>query len=713
MVAGIDRFLLQKISGSADLRAAQWKRDYSVSPQAEEALRTDQKRLMQILGISEPLVPFKDLELVASLENPALVGQGDGYAIYAVRWPAFADVHGEGLLLLPINYVASVVAIPDAEQTPEQLAGLVEGIPPEAQFARRLAENGCRVLVPVLINRNMGPHKGRAKITAREFIYRSAFVLGRHIIGYEIQKIQAAMAWFRRDVNSPIGVMGYGEGGMLALYAAAQDGRLPAVCVSGYFNDQSRRWNEPLDRNVFGLLNRFGDAELLAMTSPGSLIVEAAQGPVGEFIGKGGGAPARLASPPLEDVRCEFERGLRLTQSANWASLVVCGGGQGMFGSDEALGKFLKQLHQGAGLNPIGKAPIKKHGLLDFQARQERQFQELDHHNQQVLVESPYVRTEFMKKLDVSSLAAYETSAASYREIFYRDIIGRFDDPLLPPNAQTRLAYDQETWKGYEVVLDVFPEVMAYGVLLLPKDLKPGEKRPVVVCQHGLEGRPQQTIEGDTRAYHDFAARLAERGFITFAPQNPYIFGDRFRTLQRKANLLGKTLFSIITPQHQQIVNWLGTQPFVDRDRIAFYGLSYGGKTAMRVPALVTNYCLSICSGDFNDWVWKNASSRSPYSYVWTGEYEIFEWNLGSTFNYTEMAALIAPRPFMVERGHFDGVAPDEAVAYEFSKVRHLYAARLKIPERTEIEFFPGPHTINGKGTYDFLHRHLRWPVRQ
>ena len=73
------------------------------------------------------------------------------------------------------------------------------------------------------------------------------------------------------------------------------------------------------------------------------------------------------------------------------------------------------------------------------------------------------------------------------------------------------------------------------------------------------------------------------------------------------------------------------------------------------------------------------------------------------------MAALIAPRPFMVERGHKDGVAPDEWVAYEYAKVRRLYAA-LRIPERTEIEFFQGPHTINGKGTFDFLHRHLSWP---
>jgi hypothetical protein len=131
----------------------------------------------------------------------------------------------------------------------------------------------------------------------------------------------------------------------------------------------------------------------------------------------------------------------------------------------------------------------------------------------------------------------------------------------------------------------------------------------------------------------------------------------------------------------------------------------------MRVPPLVSNYRLSICSADYNDWVWKNASSRSPYSYVWTMEYEIFEFDLGNTFNYSEMAALIAPRPFMVERGHFDGVAPDERVALEYAKVRHLYQGKLKIGDRTAIEWFDGPHTINGKGTFEFLHKHLDWPA--
>jgi hypothetical protein len=240
--------------------------------------------------------------------------------------------------------------------------------------------------------------------------------------------------------------------------------------------------------------------------------------------------------------------------------------------------------------------------------------------------------------------------------------------------------------------------------------MKPSEQRPVVVCQHGLEGRPSDLADPKIESpyYHQFAIRLAEQGFITYSPQNPYIFEDRFRVLQRKLNPLGKTLFSIIVPQHQQTVDWLGSLPMVDSKRIAFYGLSYGGKTAMRVPPLVDGYCLSICSGDFNEWIWKNASLSEPFTYPATGEYEIFEFDLGNTYNYAEMAALIAPRPFMVERGHRDGVGIDEWVNYEYAKVRMLYAD-LKIPDLTTIEHFDGPHEIHGVGTFEFLRKHLHW----
>ena len=94
---------------------------------------------------------------------------------------------------------------------------------------------------------------------------------------------------------------------------------------------------------------------------------------------------------------------------------------------------------------------------------------------------------------------------------------------------------------------------------------------------------------------------------------------------------------------------------------------------------------------------------------MFTGEYEMAEFDLGHSFSYAEMAALIAPRPFMVERGHNDPVGLDEWVASEYAKVRRLYD-QLGIGDRTAIEFFNGGHTINGVGTFEFLHKHLDWP---
>jgi dienelactone hydrolase len=572
----------------------------------------------------------------------------------------------------------------------------------------------------------MSKRNNRANLTDREFLYRSSFELGRHLVGYEVQKVLAVVDWFAKDAaigggenaDPHIAVMGYGEGGMIALYAAALDTRIDSVLVSGYFGNRNTSWHQPIDRNVFGLLDQFGDAELLSMVFPRSWVVEAGGGPKVSLPGEGG-APAILLETDADEAEAEWKRYTALVADAAFESRPGIftrrrGDGPASFYYD-ALSPSIAYAGGPKELVSFPEELPRQIGTMVEEAqRQKRQVDQIDQHNQLLLIESPYVRAEYMKELydaaNTKDLAAYQPVVDKYRAGFYDEVVGRFDDELLPPNPRSRKSYETDKWTGYEVVLDVWPDVIAYGILLVPKGMVDGERRPVVVCQHGLEGRPQHVIEGDHGAYHDYAAKLAERGFITFAPQNLYIFQDRFRTLQRKANPLGKTLFSVIVPQHQQIVDWLGSLPYVDPERIAFYGLSYGGKSAMRIPALVPDYCLSICSADFNEWVWKNASTRSPYSYVWTGEYEIFEFDLGSTFNYAEMAAIIAPRPFMVERGHFDGVAPDEAVAYEFAKVRHHYAARLGMPDRAEIEWFVGPHTINGQGTFRFLHKHLEWP---
>ena len=725
MVAGIDKFLLREIELSVERREKHWKRDFS-SPEAyNKSIESNRQRLAKILGVVDERVKFDAPELIATTKESALVGKGENYEIFAVRWPAVRGVHGEGLLLVPKGEkVADIIAIPDADQTPEQVCGLEPGVDKHSQLPLALVNTGCRVLVPFVTSRTMLKRNGRVTLTDREYLHRPSFELGRHVIGYELQKVLAAVDWFVNesdDKDPKLGVVGYGEGGMLACFATALDRRIDAVCVAGYLGSSHQMWYQPIDRNVFRFLEEFGDAELASMIIVDrKLIIDHTTGPSVVIPGDGGGAPGTLVQPSGNTATLELRRA--------WEFFQGRGLDVGENYSAWKTGPSRDELHPAywsTGMHVVDavglKVPWKSRGRDPEPAaqmthtidRNERQLHEIDRDTQKLLAESPYVRQKFMQKLyDCKTVEEYEKVADEYREFFAKEVIGRFDNPLLDANPRSRKAYDTEKWVGYEVVLDVFPDVIAYGILCLPKDLKPGEKRPVVVCQHGLEGRPQDTIgEQGSQYYSAFAGKLAERGFITFAPQNIYIGKDNFRTLQRKANPLGKTLFSIMVPQHQQICNWLKSQPFVDGDRIGFYGLSYGGKSAMRIPPLVSDYCLSICSADFNDWVDKNASTRAPYSYVWTGEYEIFEWDLGSTFNYAEMAALIAPRPFMVERGHFDGVGVDERVASEYAKVQRIYNVQLGMPDRCAIEWFVGPHKINGVGTFAFLHKHLNWPA--
>ncbi len=732
MVAGIDRFLLRQIADSVGARGRHWKRDTQSAEKYNQSVAGNRAQLAKILGAADPRQAVAALELVSTTAAPAAVGRGENFEAIAVRWPSVRSVHGEGLLLVPKSRrpLADVVAIPDADQTPEQIAGLAPGVEPEAQFARRLAESGCRVVIPALIDRGdalsaIGAR--RTNLPHREFLYRPAYELGRHVIGYELQKVLAAVDWFTHEAgqaDAAIGVAGYGEGGLLALCAAALDTRVDAALVSGYFDARQDVWQEPIYRNVFGLLDQFGDAELASLVAPRGLIVEACQVPAvaGPPQAKDGrhqaAAPGRLATPSVATLQRELDRARTLVGNLPVArdfQLVASREGQGPPGSALALEGFLDALASGSRLASLSAPPENLRASFDPQQRMARLFDEIRADTQQLLAEAETTRAAYWSQADRAArdTAKWQESMRPYRQRFYNEVIGRFEMERLPANPRTRQVFDEPLYTGYEVMLDVFPDVFAYGILLLPKGIKPGERRPAVVCQHGLEGRPRDVADPRVfnPAYNQYACRLVERGFVVYAPQNPYIFTDKFRTLQRKANPLGKTLFSIIVPQHEQLVDWLGGLPQVDRERIAFYGLSYGGKTAMRVPAIVERYCLSICSADFNEWIWKNASTSASYSYVSTGEYEMFEFDLGNTFNYAEMAALIAPRPFMVERGHRDGVAPDTWVSYEFAKIRLLYAD-LRIPERTGIEYFDGPHTIHGVGTFDFLHKHLNWPAQ-
>src|SRR5207249_4445275 len=141
-----------------------------------------------------------------------------------------------------------------------------------------------------------------------------------------------------------IGVAGYGEGGLLALYAAAADTRIAAVLTSGYFKSRQETWQEPLYRDVWGLLREFGDAEIASLVAPRGLVVSYREEPhvdpppAPKDGGKTYAAPGRLSTPTQADVEAEFARlGTLVPTNLETRQLVQGDGAEAV----EALAKML------------------------------------------------------------------------------------------------------------------------------------------------------------------------------------------------------------------------------------------------------------------------------------------------------------------------------------------------------------------------------------
>lgn len=745
MVEGLQKFCLRELAASPARRSERWRLHLATRALLEKHLPSSRERLRAMIGATDARLtsgptPSAAFELLTTLDQTSVVARSPLVTVHRVRWPVLEGVTAEGLLLVPETVRAGVVALPDADWTPEMLCGLADGLPESVQFVRKLAEAGCLVAVPTLISRR-DEFSGHPDVTFtnqphREFLYRQAFEVGRHVIGYEVQKILAAVDLIEqslrrtmsaaKDQPLTIGVVGVGEGGLMALHAAAIDPRIHSCWVSSHFQQRESVWQEPIYRNVWGLLTEFGDAELAGMIAPRRLVIEAAHavnvpGPPLARVGRVSvAAPGRITTCHLDSVRAEVDRALifyRLHEQEKQLSLVVNGDeGDGAPGNEAALRAFAEGLRLPGRLSspaaawwPQSRPRVEKNELLQSAyAREKRQLDELQTHVQSLLLRSHQVR-DARWRLNPAAPEAWKGQQSQLRTWVHEELIGRVSLARSPLRPRSRRVLETDRYVGYEIVTDVFDEVIAAGVLLIPKGLKDAEKRPVIVCQHGLEGTPLDTISREPKpfaTYKAFSEELVQQGFIVYAPQNPYRGGDRFRVLQRMSNPLQRSLFSYIIAQHEQTLDWLSSLPFVDPQRIAFYGISYGGKTAMRVPPLVERYRLSICSGDFTDWPRTLVSNNERFSYLFTSEYEVFEWNLAHVASYAELALLMTPRPFMVEEGHRDGGQPSEWVAGEFGKVRRHYD-QLGLGDHAVLEFFDGPHTIHGQGTFRFLHHFL------
>ena len=589
----------------------------------------------------------------------------------------------------------AVIAIPDADLSAADITGLSQRLPQSEQYARSLAADGYIVFVPFFTQRRTFSQPWTED---RDWLVRLGYQVGRHLIGSEVQQVSSAIDFLCTlpGVDSQrIGVVGSGQGGLTALYAAALDTRLKAALVAHYFDRRERAYDEPEDRILWKHLERFGDAEMAAMIAPRALVVDR-------------GGPE--VESEVQRARVYFERA-----GASDALRLIDKSEQQRGLSKTAIEEIDAILHPAVQrLIPTPPAPQDPE---IFFAIANAQFSQWQARYRNLAMEA-YAYRDSRWHPDTSSLANYERWSNRKREVFL-DTIGHYPAPSGPFKAQSMQLYDEPAYRGYRLSVRLYDGVHAYGILLVPKDIKPGERRPVVFTQHGFGGTPEDAVgvNEDSRAaalYAKFGSVLAGRGYIVFAPLISAQTAVNRNALVRRAQLVGLTVVGIEIRKIARMLDFLETLPFVDKNRFAFYGLSYGGFTALWLGPVEPRFQVVISSGHFNDWNLKTTDLTEGTSFLFHKDtFDMFNFDLLHSFNHSDLASMVPPRAFMVEIGSRDGVViePRRFVDVELARVTDLYR-QLGIPEKGRIARFDGPHRIDGSQAYAFLDEMLGWTPR-
>lgn len=192
MVAGIDKMALRLIEQSKATR------------------KPDREKLKAILGLVDQRLPITALELLGTTTTPALLAETATARIYRVRWPVFEGVHGEGIYIQPkTKPIARIIMLPDVDESlPEDFFSSFAGSPPVEAVVMALIDNASAFST----NEKYGI---KTNIPHREWIYRQSFELGRHIIGYEVQKALSLVDWFKaKPDQAPLIITGRGRAGL-------------------------------------------------------------------------------------------------------------------------------------------------------------------------------------------------------------------------------------------------------------------------------------------------------------------------------------------------------------------------------------------------------------------------------------------------------------------------------------------------------------------
>jgi dienelactone hydrolase len=310
-----------------------------------------------------------------------------------------------------------------------------------------------------------------------------------------------------------------------------------------------------------------------------------------------------------------------------------------------------------------------------------------------------------------------------------RQALGPFPEAV-PLDVTVLERHDEGDYWREKVLYDSEAYATVPAWLLVPKGLRPGERRPAILCAHG-HGRgkddpagvlPPEVIGQETSnairlrtrvARTDYARQLVRRGYVCLAPDWRG-FGERHapthwrRSYNDACDLLylgygylGFHLLALDVWDGMRGIDLLQSLPYVEPARIGMVGLSFGGTMTTVLSALDERIRCAVISGylsPIEDALGHRGRANTCGSQYLPG--------LLTFGDIATVASLIAPRPCLAEIGEQDTsfIAPDAQRAY--ADVARVYAA-LGADERLAVDLHPGGHEFSGRIAFDWLARWL------
>ncbi len=278
-------------------------------------------------------------------------------------------------------------------------------------------------------------------------------------------------------------------------------------------------------------------------------------------------------------------------------------------------------------------------------------------------------------------------------------------DRKVPPAVATlsEERLDRVTRKHITYASEADHRVPAY--LLIPHELK--GRAPAVLCLHGSSGARGRTAGlGDD--YPRYALELAERGYVTIAPDYP-LFGDNQVDLEKLGYVSG-TMAGIW--DHMRAVDVLQSLPEVDGERIGCIGVSLGGHNSLFVSVFDPRIKAVVCSVGFDsfaDYMGGKLDGWCQRCYMPRIATVYGKDAARIPFDFPEVLGALAPRPLFIH-------APVGDSNFRIESVRRCVAAARSVYRLFGAEaHLVATHPAGGHGfppeaaeeSYQFLDRVL------